>query len=200
MVRPGGNRTLNWAMSERRSRQKSADAGRQRPVRGSKAPAPGARELVDAICGGISLGRSVRAMCAETGVSQRVLWNWLAGDAGLMRQYQRAKELGVDAYAEEIIEISDDGSRDVSVDEKGREVTNREIIARSQLRIDARKWYAARLAPKKYGDRSSGARWDEGQEKPAVHSVEVAFVAPSGAGEEGMGRGSGVRDSPAGTA
>ncbi len=140
------------------------------------APTIKTQELLDAICAGISLGKSARAMCIEAGISQRVLWNWLAGDAALMQQYLRAKELCVDAYAEEIIEISDDGSRDTYTDEKGREVIDREVIARSQLRIDARKWYASRLAPKKYGDKLSNAH--EGDtNKPLVHRVEVAFVA-----------------------
>src|SRR3954470_17335472 len=58
-------------------------------------------ELADAIFAGISLGKSARAMCIEVGISQRVLWNWLASDGELMRQYLRAKELCVDAYAEE---------------------------------------------------------------------------------------------------
>lgn len=32
-------------------------------------------------------------------------------------------------------------------------MVNHEQIARSRLRVDARKWAAAKLAPKKYGDR-----------------------------------------------
>lgn len=119
----------------------------------------------------------------ETGISQRVLWNWLASDAALMRQYLRAKELCIDAYAEEIIEISDDGSKDTYTDEKGREVMNREVIARSQLRIDARKWYAARLAPKKYGDKSLNTREGGDMGKSIVHKVEVAFIATLTAGK-----------------
>ena len=106
-------------------------------------------------------------MCVEAGISQRVLWNWLASDAELMKQYLRAKELCVDAYAEEIIEISDDGSRDTYTDEKGKEVIDREVIARSQLRIDARKWYASRLAPKKYGDKLSAMQDGGDMGKPA---------------------------------
>jgi hypothetical protein len=133
-------------------------------------------ELLDAIFAGISLGKSARAMCIEVGISQRVLWNWLASDEELMRQYLRAKELCVDAYAEEIIEISDDGARDMYVDEKGREVTNREVIARAQLRIDARKWYVARLAPKKYGDKLPVTHEAADAKKSVVHSVEIAFV------------------------
>jgi hypothetical protein len=137
--------------------------------------------LLDAILAGISLGKSARAMCVEVGISQRVLWNWLASDQELMRHYLRAKELCVDAYAEEIIEISDDGSRDVHIDEKGREVVNRDVIARAQLRIDARKWYAARLAPKKYGDKLPVTNEASDTKKTVVHSVEVAFVAPADA-------------------
>lgn len=132
-------------------------------------------ERLEAIFAGISLGRSARSMCVEVGISQRVLWNWLAGDEQLMRQYLRAKELCIDAYAEEIIEISDDGSKDTYIDEKGKEVINREVIARAQLRIDARKWYAARLAPKKYGDKLLMAP-ETGGKTPDVHKIEVSFV------------------------
>jgi hypothetical protein len=133
-------------------------------------------ERLEAIFAGISLGRSARSMCVEVGISQRVLWNWLASDEQLMRQYLRAKELCIDAYAEEIIEISDDGSKDTYIDEKGKEVINREVIARAQLRIDARKWYAARLAPKKYGDKLLAAS-EAGGKTPDVHKIEVSFVA-----------------------
>ena len=142
------------------------------------------REVVDAIFAGISLVKSARAMCVEVGISQRVLWNWLASDEELMRQYQRAKELCVDAYAEEIIEISDEGSRDTYVDEKGREVINREVIARAQLRIDARKWYAARLAPRKYGDKLPVTHEGGDARKSVMHNIAIAFVAPEDRGNE----------------
>jgi hypothetical protein len=138
-----------------------------------------AQALLDVICAGISLGKSTRAMCIEAGVSQRMLWNWLTGSSELMEQYLRAKELCVDAYAEEIIEISDDRFQDLHIDEKGREVTNREAIARTQLRIDARKWYASRLAPKKYGDKAPDAQAAADRKTRAAPSIEIAFV-PSG--------------------
>lgn len=170
-------------MNEYRLQKKAMEPVNAAPPSKRGAPTIKTRELVDAICTGISLGKSARAMCVETGISQRVLWNWLANDAALMQQYLRAKELCVDAYAEEIIEISDDGSKDTYTDEKGKEVMNREVIARSQLRIDARKWYAARLAPKKYGDKLLNMREDGDMGKPIVHKVEVAFVAMLAAGK-----------------
>jgi hypothetical protein len=152
-----------------------------RPTGKKGAPTIKSPEVLEAILAGISLGKSARTMCTEVGISQRVLWNWLANDQELMRNYLRAKELCVDAYAEEIIEISDDGTRDTYLDEKGREVVNRDVIARAQLRIDARKWYAARLAPKKYGDKLPVTHEVGDAKKTIVHSVEVTFVAPSNA-------------------
>ncbi len=149
-------------------------------VKGKRSTAPRMVERLDMLLAGISLGKSVRKMCAQTGISQRTLWNWLAADEELMRQYQRAKELCVDAYAEEIIEISDDGSNDTHVDEKGREVVNREVLARTQLRIDARKWYAARLAPRKYGDKLPVTHEGNDARNPVAQRIEVAFIAPPG--------------------
>jgi hypothetical protein len=152
-----------------------------RPSGRKGAPTVKTPEILEAILAGISLGKSARTMCIEVGISQRVLWNWLANDQELLRNYLRAKELCVDAYAEEIIEISDDGSRDTYLDDKGREVVNRDVIARAQLRIDARKWYAARLAPKKYGDKLPVTHEAADARKTVVHSVEVTFVKPPSA-------------------
>jgi hypothetical protein len=159
------------------SLREAGDVCRKRGAPTLKTP-----ERLEAIFAGISLGRSARSMCVEVGVSQRVLWNWLAGDEQLMRQYLRAKELCIDAYAEEIIEISDDGSKDTYIDEKGKEVINREVIARAQLRIDARKWYAARLAPKKYGDKLLPASETNGK-TPDVHKIEVSFIGGADPGK-----------------
>jgi hypothetical protein len=172
-----GSKQDNVTLLSGTQRAKAAATGTQAGNAPEKRGAPTRKtpELLEAIFAGISLGRSARAMCVEVGISQRVLWNWLASDEQLMRQYLRAKELCIDAYAEEIIEISDDGSRDTYLDEKGREVTNREVIARAQLRIDARKWYAARLAPKKYGDKALAAP-EIGGKIPVVHKIEVSFV------------------------
>lgn len=64
--------------------------------------------------------------------------------------------------AEESLEIADDGRNDwmerQSQSEKGLGVNNGwvlngEHVQRSRLRVDTRKWFAARLHPKKYGDK-----------------------------------------------
>lgn len=142
------------------------------------APTIKTSELLDRICEGIALGKSARTMCVEVGISQRVLWNWLNTDEQFMQQYAKAKELSADVHFEAIIDIADDVTNDLTVTEDGREVTNHEAIARSRLRVDARKWVAARLSPKKYGDRTTTAIEGGDPDKPILSKIEVSFVKP----------------------
>jgi hypothetical protein len=81
---------------------------------------------------------------------------WLAAHKEFRDQYASAREAQADYYAEEIIEIADDGSNDWMERKRGDEtieVENHEVIGRSRLRVDTRKWLMARMAPKKYGER-----------------------------------------------
>jgi hypothetical protein len=55
--------------------------------------------------------------------------------------------------ADQLLEIADDGSGDYRLDSHGNLVVDHEHIARCRLRIDTRKWYLAKLAPKRYGDK-----------------------------------------------
>lgn len=57
------------------------------------------------------------------------------------KQYARAREEQADSFADEIIDIAD------SVAPEAGEV------AKAKLQIDARKWKASKMAPKKYGDK-----------------------------------------------
>jgi hypothetical protein len=64
-----------------------------------------------------------------------------------------ARELQADYLAEEMLEIADDGRNDWTKREDGIDAVNAEVVQRSRLRVDARKWLMAKLQPKKYGDR-----------------------------------------------
>lgn len=69
-------------------------------------------------------------------------------------QYARAKQAQADIFVDEIIEIADDDSGDLDrVDDYGNRIENKEFTNRSKIRIDARKWAASKLAPKKYGEK-----------------------------------------------
>lgn len=133
--------------------------------------------IVDTLCEGIAEGKSARAMCKIVGISQKTLWNWLAKDETFVQQYARAKDRCADHLAEEILEISDSSERDKYTDENGREVVDHENINRSRLRVDARKWYASKLAPKKYGDKVLNQHEGGDPANPIQQHITVSFIA-----------------------
>ena len=106
------------------------------------------------ICEEISSGRSLRSICADEGMPDKAtVFRWLAAHEGFRDQYARAREAQADAMLEDILEIADDGLNDSYTDENGHERTNQDVIARSRLRVDARKWAMSKMAPKKYGEK-----------------------------------------------
>jgi len=125
------------------------------------------QDIADKLCEEIATSsKSLRTICKEEGMpSVRTVLSWLsAGDKedgnplfkAFLRQYARAREEQADFLAEEIIEIADDGSNDLMTVGKGDasyETENKEVTNRSKLRVDARKWIASKLKPKKYGDK-----------------------------------------------
>ncbi|MCE1972933.1 DNA packaging protein [Enterobacter cloacae] len=117
-------------------------------------PSEYSQEVANSICERIAAGESVRRICkSEHMPAQSTIYKWLNDIDGFSEQYARARELQAEILAEEIIEIADDSSGDIVTGEDGETRINSEFVARSRLRVDARKWYASKVAPKKYGDR-----------------------------------------------
>jgi hypothetical protein len=67
-------------------------------------------------------------------------------------QYAQAKLEQADILAEDCLDIADNDDFDSKLDKDGNEVCNTEYIARSRLKVDTRKWLAAKLLPKQYGE------------------------------------------------
>lgn len=110
-------------------------------------------ELAATICERLALGESLRAVCRDDGMPhQATVFRWLDLHEAFRDQYARARVKQAEYYADEIVEIADDTARDTIVTDNG-EQPNSEWIARSRLRVDARKWLMSKLAPKKYGDK-----------------------------------------------
>ena len=81
---------------------------------------------------------------------------WVLDDVeGFAAQYARARDMQADKMVDDILEIADDGRNDTYLDADGNERTDQEVIARSKLRVEARKWIASKFAPKKYGDKQA---------------------------------------------
>lgn len=123
-------------------------------------PSKYTRKIADEICSRLAEGETLRQICRDPHVpSKTTVMRWLSGDSpafrGFRDQYARARVLQQEHFADEILEISDDGSNDW-MDRETRsgvmiEVPNHEVIHRSKLRVDTRKWLMERCAPKKYG-------------------------------------------------
>jgi hypothetical protein len=112
--------------------------------------------IADEICEKLSKGASLLTICDDEGMPHpRTVYRWLANDKNedFRHKYAHAREAQADRYAYEIIQIADDGRNDTQLDEDGNLRVDHDHIARSRLRVDARKWYASKLAPKKYGDK-----------------------------------------------
>ena len=110
-------------------------------------------ELIDKICDRLTQGESLKTICKDADMpNTSSIFLWLAKYPEFSDKYARAKSAQMDTMAEEIVEISDDRSNDVTVDEKGNEKVDWECVQRSKLKVDTRKWLMSKLAPKKYGE------------------------------------------------
>lgn len=120
-------------------------------------PSSYTQEIADRLCAQLSEGISLRTICrADEMPCAASVFNWLRTRPEFLEQYTRAKENAADAFAEEMLDIADEGSNDwMEIHDKenvGYRV-NGEHINRSRLRVDTRKWIASKLKPKKYGDK-----------------------------------------------
>lgn len=141
-------------------------------------------EIAEAICEHIANGRSLVTYCKENGVHYSTVMRWLSSNEQFRDNYTRAREDQANFLAEEILRISDDGTNDTYTDEDGKVVVNQDVLARSRLRVDSRKWYASKLLPKKYGDKIQTEHSGEMtvRAKTDVSDDELANIAAGSGG------------------
>lgn len=113
---------------------------------------------VDAVCARIAQGESLVTIGKDPTMPTRTTFmQWLLDNRGqIADKYARAREAQADYYAEQIIAISDEETATTKMEgEDGpvEVVFDSTAVARNRLRVDARKWYASKVAPKKYGDK-----------------------------------------------
>lgn len=117
------------------------------------------QSIADAICVRISQGESLRSIVKDEKMpSQSVVYLWLQQKPDFLEQYTRAREEQADTLADEIVNIADERPEvNPIIDNKTGELIRIELsssyIAWQKNRIEARKWTAMKLRPKKYGDK-----------------------------------------------
>lgn len=134
--------------------------------------------LADEICELIAEGHSLRSICStEDMPNKSTVFRWLAANKEFCDQYARARECQADTLADEILDIADDGKGDTYLDAEGNERVDHEAIARSRLRVDARKWIATKLKPRVYGDKVETTH--KGDPEAPIQFITRRVVDPS---------------------
>lgn len=113
-------------------------------------------EIAREICETIATGsKGITVLCREKShwPHSDTVYAWLKDHTEFSVMYAKAKRSQIDCFVNEIIEISDDNSNDMYIDEQGCQRINTAAVNRDRLRIDTRKWLACKLVPRVYGDR-----------------------------------------------
>jgi len=100
------------------------------------------KELAEEICRRLATGRSLNSIAADPGMPAAcTVFNWARKDVdGFAAAYARARTIGYEALADEILDIADDHTDDWrKIPGKGWQPT-RENLERAKIRIAARQW------------------------------------------------------------
>ena len=109
------------------------------------------------ICARIARGQPVGIRRdGHSSPAMMTIQRWLEEEEDFRARYAAACELLADRLVAEMAAIADDASADFRPGDKdGQErAPHRETLARAKLRIETRRWRAAKLAPHKYGDKA----------------------------------------------
>lgn len=136
-------------------------------------------DILEALEDGESLVSFIKRTARDVIPSRGTFYVWLKDDEALQDKYARACEVRSEKMFEEMLDIADDGTNDYMTVVKGDiayNVEDKEVVNRSRLRIDTRKWILSKMQPKKYGDRLDVT---SGGEKIQSQSVTVTIVPPT---------------------
>jgi len=137
-----------------------------------------AQESIDVLCDHVVSGGHLAEFCRARSFSYTRMLRWLEAEPSRAEMYARARETRSDLLAEEIVAISDEA--EVSAKHDGEDVRlalDAAAVARNRLRVDARKWIAAKLKPRVYGDKTTTEVTGPGG-GAVQHSLTVTFVDP----------------------
>jgi hypothetical protein len=115
-------------------------------------------------------GRTLTDICRDPDMPHvKSVQNWLAEDRnGFAARYKKARDIGCDIMADDIVDIADDRSNDWIVmtnkDGTTEAILDPERVSRTRVRIAARRWRVSKMLPRTYGDRPDvDARHDSGE-------------------------------------
>ncbi len=114
-------------------------------------------EIADQVTDGLMIGRPLAELCKDAGMPSAATLS-----------YKRARDIGCDTMADDMVDIADDRSSDwivrTSKDGTLETILDPERVSRARLRFEARRWRLSKMLPRTYGDRLDlNARHDTGE-------------------------------------
>lgn len=140
-------------MAETREQMEPAPRKKPGPPKGSGGhPSKYTKEIAEEIVQRLSEGEPLRQICRSDNMPEwRTIYDWMARDSELSAAIARARELGQDAIAEDILrELQDEPERILS--EGGGRIDSG-YVQLLRTRADIKLKLLAKWNPKRYGDR-----------------------------------------------
>jgi len=167
---PSLNTVARWVAEDR-----DGFAGRYRLARqnghGRTGQVAHTSELEELILRELMSGRTLTDICRDPDMpAVGSVQAWLAEDRnGFAARYRRAREIGCDIVADEMVDIADDRSQDWILrhnnDGSVEVILDAERVSRARLRFEARRWRLSKMLPRAYGERLDlTARHDGGRD------------------------------------
>jgi hypothetical protein len=141
--------------------------------------------LADLICTRIALGNSLRRVCLAADMPDiTTIIRWTRENKEFCQQYDRACVDRGNHLAEEALEIADQTPETEPVLDKAGKIIDMKLhsayVAWQKNRVDARRWFASKMSPKRFGDKVqtevSGA--DGGPIVTETTSINVSELSP----------------------
>ena len=142
-------------------------------------------KLADQICTRIALGNSLRKVClADDMPDITTIIAWCREKPEFSKQYDRACVDRGNHLAEEALEIADQTPETEPVRDKAGEVIDMKLhsayVAWQKNRVDARRWFASKMSPKRFGDKvqTEVSGIDGSAIKVETVALDVAILSP----------------------
>jgi len=115
-------------------------------------------ELAAEICERLATGEPLAQICRDAHMPAfQKVYEWMGRDQELSGAIARAREIGYDKMAEEVLQIADTPvmGQVQTMDDKGSTIRTEDMLGHRKLQIETRLKLLAKWNPKKYGDRTT---------------------------------------------
>lgn len=139
------------------------------------------------ICRRLANGAALKEVCQDIDMPEEcTVFDWINAVEDFALRYARARQTQADVLADEIVSLSNAARIGVivtdGVNDKGpyHKEVQQDMVERTKLQIDARKWFASKVAPSKYGDRVAHQMLDEHGKTARTGGVVIIIDGAAG--------------------